>query len=240
MTNLQTQSFPQSNIVFPFEPICYDRNGEIIYPEQRETDMGEASSHNALMMEFLQALRFFLKSRNDIFVTGNMNVYYEEGNPRKWFAPDILVAFGVENKNRKVFKIWQEGIFPQVIFEIASETTYENDLYGEKFKLYETLGAEEYYLLDAERTYLPAPLMAFRRENGRLKEVQIVNNRVFSNHLGLEIVQTENNFRLFNPATQNFLFTLQESEAEKLEIKRRANVEIEKLKAEIEWLKGNK
>jgi len=73
---------------------------------------------------------------------------------------------------------------------------------------YARLGAEEYYLLDPEREYLPSPLMAFRRDNGRLMSVNIEDNRVFSPLLNLEIVDTGKSFRLFNPKSQEFLQTV--------------------------------
>ena len=131
-------------------------------------------------------------------------VYYEKRNPQKWLAPDVFVCFGVENKLRRVFKTWNEGVFPQVIFEIASETTFENDLGGKRLD-YARLGVEEYYLLDPERDYLPSPLMAFRRDTGKLLSVNVENNRVFSPLLNLEIVDTGKSFRLFNPQTKEFL-----------------------------------
>ena len=91
-----------------------------------------------------------------------------------------------------------------MVFEIASDSTFENDLGGKRLD-YERLGVEEYYLLDPERAYLPSPLMAFRRENGRLLSVNVENNRLLSPLLNLEIVDTGKSFRLFNPNTQEFL-----------------------------------
>ncbi len=65
---------------------------------------------------------------------------------------------------------------------------------------------------------------------------QITDSRVFSPRLGLELVQTENTFRLFNPQTNEFLRTLEESEAERHQIAS----ELDRLKAEIERLKAEK
>lgn len=224
----QTKIFPRSQP----ESKYFSETEEIIYPEQREDDMGETSFHAKLINRLLGVLLHFFEQREDVFISSNMNIYYVEGNPYKWFAPDILIAFGVQNHERSVYKIWQEKVFPQVVFEVASDRTWKNDV-SDKLKLYEQLGAEEYYILDSEFKYLPAPLMAFRRENDKLLPVQISGDKVFSPRLNLEIVRTENNFRLFNPQTGNFLLTLEESE-EKLH---RAEAELEILKAEIEKLR---
>ncbi|MDQ3130713.1 MAG: Uma2 family endonuclease [Acidobacteriota bacterium] len=231
----QTQTFPRSQTEINY----FSETEEIIYPEQREDDMGETSFHYRVISDLMQMLRMFFREREDVFMTGNMNIYYVEGNPYKWFAPDILVAFGVQNHERSVYKIWQEKVFPQVVFEVASDRTWKNDVSG-KLKLYEQLGAEEYYILDSEFKYLPSPLMAFRRENDALLPVEISGDKVFSPRLNLEIVRTENNFRLFNPQTGEFLLTLEESEAEKKNFESRAitaEMELELLKAEIEKLK---
>ena len=176
----------------------------IYYPAELEDEMGETAFHYKLVFLFFGLLDAFFSKQSDVSVAANMMVYFEEGNPKKWLAPDVFVCFGVEKKLRRVFKTWEEGVFPQVVFEIASDSTFENDLGGRRLD-YARLGVEEYYLLDPEREYLPSPLMAFRREKGRLLSVNIENNRVLSPLLNLEIVDTGNSFRLFNPESQEFL-----------------------------------
>ena len=219
----------------------------VYYPEQRETDMGETSIHIKLLTELLQILDVYLKRRDDAFISGNMNLYYEEGNARRWFAPDLLIAFGVPNVHRSSYLLWREKVFPQVVFEISSEKTWRNDI-DEKLEIYDGLGAEEYYVLDPEFAFLPAPLMAFHRQDGRLTAIAVDDEKVYSPRLGLEIVRIRDNFRLFNPASQSFLMNLEESDASLKESEAEvingrlraiaAESEIERLKAEIEKLKS--
>lgn len=246
MTNLQTQVFPRSNPFFSVEPTEYDRNGEIIYPEQRETDMGETLFHYKLISYFWNALTTFFVEREDVFIAANMNLYYEEGTPQKWYAPDIFVAFGTENYPRSSYRVWQEGIFPQVVFEVASDRTWDKDI-GEKYKFYQDFGVEEYYILDPEFMFLSAPMLAYHRWENRLLSVNVENNRVLSPLLSLEIVRLGRDFRLFNPQTNEFLPNLTEAgekirkvEAENLAIKQKAEAEIAGLKAEINRLKARK
>jgi len=203
-------------------------NDEIIYPEQREDDIGETSIYITLITNFLSILKLFFKERDNVFLSANMNLYYEEGKPNKWYAPDLLVAFGVPNHERSSYQVWKENVFPQVIIEVASDKTWDNDI-GKKYKDYEQFGAEEYYILDPEFAFLPAPLLAFHRQGERLLSAPVNDGRIFSPRLGLEIVRTENSFRLFNPQRGEFLMTLEE-----------AGTEIEKLKAEIERLKAQR
>lgn len=201
---------------------------EISYPEQREDDMGETSIHINLVANVLNILKLFFKERKDVFLSANMNLYYEKDNPNKWFAPDILIAFGVPNHERSSYQIWEENVSPQVIFEVSSERTWKIDV-SEKLETYAQLGVEEYYILDPEFAYLPAPIMAFHYHGDRLLTTTVNNERIFSPRLGLEIVRTENNFRLFDPGKNEFLRTLEEAESE-----------VEKLRSEIERLKAEK
>src|SRR5438874_12855421 len=146
---------------------------KVRYPAEIEGEMGETAARYLLNSELFHLLRAFLMSRNDVAVAANMMVYYDEGNPQKWLVPDMFVCVGVKNANRHLFKTWEEGVFPQVIFEVASDETFENDLGGKRLD-YARLGVEEYYLLDPEREYLPSPLMAFHRRAGRLLSAELI------------------------------------------------------------------
>ncbi len=234
----QTRNFPPQNAE-NYTSTIYDG---VYYPEEREDDMGETSTHAKLINKLLAMLLHYFDGRDDVFATTNMNLYFEPGNPRRWYAPDLLVAFGVPNVERSSYLLWREKIFPQVIIEIASEKTWRNDI-DEKLRMYEEFGAEEYYVLDSEFAYLPAPMMVFRRQGANLVEINVTDDKIFSPRLGLEILRTENTFRFFDPQTNKFLLTLEESEEQKSEYKLRAEFaenEIERLDAELERLKSQK
>ena len=191
---------------------------EVVYPEQRETDLGETSIHYQIISKLMQMLTYF-ENRNDIFIASNMNLYYEEGNPQKWYAPDLMIAFGVGNHNRSSYKVWDEGIFPNVIFEVASDRTWKVDL-TDKLELYGELGTQEYYILDT-KDYLPLPLMAYRTNGKRLVYQPAENNRIYSPLLNLEIVENENTFRLYDTENKEFLMTIQEMKAELERLRKR-------------------
>lgn len=204
--NNQIPDLGTSNVAVRY-PSTVTELEEVYYPVEIEGEMGETAFHFKYVRLFSILLETFFASRTDVTVAGNMMVYHSEGNSRKWLSPDVFVCFGVENKLRRVFKTWEEGVFPQVVFEIASDNTFENDLGGKRLD-YARLGVEEYYLLDPEREYLPQPLMAFHRDKGRLVSAPINDNRVMSILLALEIVDTGESFRLFNPESREFLQAL--------------------------------
>src|SRR5262249_29784607 len=178
--------------------------GYVTILNEDDEDMGETTLHYQLVNYLLNALKLFLANRVDCFIAANLRLSYDANNPLRWYAPDILIAFGVENHERSSYHLPTEKIMPQVIFEVASEKTAARDV-GEKYLEYARLGVEEYCLLDPERAYLPASLIAYQRDNGELLQVKIRNHRVHSPRLGLEIVDTGNDFRLLNPATNELL-----------------------------------
>lgn len=197
-----------------------------------DEDMGETTLHYKLVHYLFTALQLFLATRADGFVAANLRLSYDENNPLKWYAPDILVAFGVENRERSSYQLQAEKVMPQVIIEVASGQTVGKDL-GDKYLDYARLGVEEYYLLDPERALLPRPLMAYQRDEGELIQVKIRNNRIFSPRLGLDMVDTGNDFRLLNPTTNKFLQSPEELAHETAKLKQQV--------AELEALlkKGN-
>jgi len=186
---------------------------EIYYPESDGKPMAETDIHREQMYYLIETLKIHFASRTDVYVSGNIMFYYEEGNIRKVFSPDVMVCFGVSGDIRRTYKLWEEGQFPQVIFEISSRGTWGEDL-NKKWFLYQQFGVKEYYIFDPEYDYLPEPLVAYRVKRGELKQVPIKNRRIFSEELGLEIVDTGEGLRLFNPTTNEFMRTLSESEIE--------------------------
>ena len=210
-TGFQIENEPDDERLYPVRN--FDDDDEAMYPVVTEDEMGETAKHYKQIAVLFSLLEAFFAARSDVLVAANMSLYYDEGAPSKWLAPDLMVCFGVSNEPRRVYRAWQEKIFPQVVFEVASEATVENDL-GKKYLEYNRLGAEEYYLLDPERAYLPAPFLAYQLDDSRLKAVQIQNNRVFSPRLNLEIVDTNSDFKLFDPTENVFLQSLEEAQAE--------------------------
>ena len=70
----------------------------LIYPSADRKPMAETDRHRKLMVDFIQMLEHHFREVNDVYVSGNLLIYYEEGNPRRSIAPDVFVAFGVGKK----------------------------------------------------------------------------------------------------------------------------------------------
>ena len=198
---------------------------EIYYPESDGKPMAETDVHRDQMNYLIECLKIFFRGRKIAYVSGNIMFYYEEGNPHKSFSPDVMICFGVTPEDRRTYKLWEEKQFPQVVFEISSRSTWGEDL-NKKWFLYQKFGVKEYYIFDPEYDYLPEPLIAYRLKKGELRQVEVKNGRIFSEQLGLEIVDSGEGLRLYDPQTNEFIKTLQEATEEI----RRLREEIEKLK----------
>jgi len=215
-------------------PPLVSKNGgrEIYYPESDGKPMAETDVHVTLIADLLKTLRTHFSQTEDVKVLADILFYYEEGNPRKSVAPDVMVVSGVGKHSRRTFKLWEERP-PDVVFEISSRGTWKEDL-QKKFFLYQDFGVKEYYIFDPEYDYLKdEPLVAYHLKNGEFKPVKIKRGKVHSPFLKLDIVDTGKGLRLFNAETKEFLPTTEElaTRAEKLES------EVEQLKAELVRLK---
>lgn len=121
--------------------------------------MAESDLHRDIIFYLIHLLQRFFNGQQ-VYISGNLLVYYEEGNPRRSVAPDCFVVRGVEARRRLSYRIWEEGKAPEVVFEISSRSTQREDL-GKKMRLYAQLGVQEYFLYDPTGDYLDPPLAAF-------------------------------------------------------------------------------
>lgn len=88
--------------------------------------------------------------RQDIFVGGNMFVYFslEQVRNRDFRGPDFFVVLGVPKREHKSWVVWQEGKGPDLVIELLSESTAALDK-GEKKQIYQDqLRVPEYFWFD--------------------------------------------------------------------------------------------
>lgn len=132
----------------------------VIYPESDGKPMAESDLHREIMFYIIHLLQRWLHGQQ-VYVSGNLLLYYEEGNPRKVVAPDCFVVWGVDPQRRLIYKLWEEGKAPGVVFEVTSKSTKRED-WVTKMALYARLGVHEYYLYDPTGDYLRPTLQAFQ------------------------------------------------------------------------------
>jgi Uma2 family endonuclease len=142
---------------------------QIEYPTSDGQPMAETTLHRKVMSDTIEALERRYADVADVWVGGNLLMYYQKGNPQKSVAPDVLLARGIAKWNREIYLVWEEKP-PTLIFEITSKTTRSEDT-GEKKDLYERLGVEELVLFDPYGDYLKPRLQGLRHEQGRYRPI---------------------------------------------------------------------
>lgn len=125
------------------------------------TEDGEPleSNWHRLQINLLDDLvRQHWRDRQDFFAGGNMFVYYslQQARNRDYKGPDFFIVKGVDGSYaRDKWVVWEEnGRLPDIIVELMSPSTLDEDL-GNKRKLYErTFRTPEYFCYDPEHQQL--------------------------------------------------------------------------------------
>lgn len=209
------------------------RGNEIFYPESDGEPMAETDFHAKLLTNLRLALEMFFAGREDVYVTGNIMFYYEEGEPKEFISPDVMVCFGIPKGNRTSYKTWEENdVVPSVIIEVSSRGTWRKDRV-EKRALYAMLGVKEYFIFNPLDLKSDFSFVALHLKNGEYEALEITNGQILSKVLNLELVVRDDTLRLFDPAAGELLKTTEEL-AETVGELGEENVE---LKTEIKRLK---
>ena len=157
------------------------------YPTSDGRPMGETDLHRSVMFDTINTLIDYFAGQ-EVYVTGNLLLYYEQGNRRKHVSPDCMVVRGSEMRPRDYYLLWEEGRSPNAVVEITSQSTRREDM-KTKMELYrDVIGVREYFLFDPTSDYLKPRLQGYRLVNGRYAPIAIVEGRLSSSELALDLV----------------------------------------------------
>jgi Uma2 family endonuclease len=203
--------------------------GGVFYPESDGEPMAETDFQREPLAYAVSSLRLRFQERADVYVSGNLFVYYEEGNPAAVVAPDVFVVLGVPKHDRRIYKVWAEGKAPDVVIEITSKKTRTED---EKKKpaLYQQLGVKEYFQYDPTGDYLEPPLKGrWLDENGEYQPMSLSRLpggilSLYSYLLNLELHLEAGRLRLFDPDAEVYLLSHEEEQQARREAERQARV----------------
>ena len=181
------------------------------FPESDGAPMAE-SLENMIEMIFGMNFLMELQGRTDFAVGGNQFLFYNPLNGREHFSPDVYVALGVPPGPRRTWKTWVEGKCPDLVMEITSGSTEDEDT-GTKLRKYGELGAREYYIYDPLHKLVPS-LRAYRYESGWPVALPVADGRVVSPLLGAELRVVGTYLRVVDPRTgEPMLMTAEERQA---------------------------
>ena len=189
---------------------------EIHYPESDGQPMAESDLHRDVMTDLIHGLKARYIREPNVYVGGNLLLYYVEGDPRKSVSPDVLVTWGIRKGRRKTYRLWKEGRAPGFVIEVTSDTTRTEDL-GKKKDLYLQLEVEEYILFDPLGDYLHPRLQGHRLVLGRYQPIPLeADGSLLSRTTGLRLRIEGENLRLIDEATGERLLFAEEERAARL------------------------
>ena len=207
------------------------------YPDSDGLPMAESDVARNYLVYGVEALNFYFRDQPQVYVSGNLFIYYEKGNPKAVIAPDIFVILGVKKKERRSYKVWEEdNKVPTFVLEITSKSTVSEDQ-GTKWGLYAYLGVREYFQYDPTTDYLKPALQGYRLVGKNYEAISDRNTPqktiLFSEVLGLELHLENGEMRFYNPRSGETLLTPLEL-ADRDRLSRQALEEAEKTRLATE------
>ena len=193
---------------------------DIYYPDSDGNPMAETDAQFYPLTETVLALRQRYADRDDVYVSGDLLIYYRMNDNTVRLAPDVFVVFGIDDHLRSSYIIWREGgKTPDFVLEIASPGTFIRDM-TEKRALYAAIGVTEYWRFDPTgQLFSPALVGERLGEDGEYEPIEIGADddgilRGYSEVLELDVCQRpDGDLRLFDPETQTWLSYLAEEVA---------------------------
>jgi Uma2 family endonuclease len=176
------------------------------FPDLLELEEGEVADggpQHALAHYLESLLKWFYRSLH-WYVSGNMYIL-QENQPR--IAPDVFVCFTqLSEHEQDEISSWDmrepNRPAPRIVFEIASETTFEQDV-TDKIASYQHMGVEEYFAYDPTTPHIwtshSSRLRGWRYVDGNAIEL-IPDSRgwIWSQVLGKWLVPDGRYLRLYH------------------------------------------
>jgi Uma2 family endonuclease len=204
-------------------------------PDEDFEPMPEGDIQRRNLSYATEALKLWFDKEENVYVSGNLFIRYEQDLAEKRVAPDIFVVFGMSNENRVSYTIGEDGgKAPDFVLEVISKGTRSKDRKQNPL-IYKYLGVKEYFQYDpSSKLSKSSALNGVRLTNGKYVAIasSVLADGTLSLHsevLGLDLHLYPNlNFRFFDPLSNQMLRSYAEAEHD------REIAELERSQAELE------
>ena len=146
------------------------------YPCSDGQPMAESDFQLKPLVYAITALQTHFLHQSQVYVAGDMFLYFKEGAPRAVVAPDVFVVVGAPKHKRMSYKLWEEPKAPDFVLEITSRSTRKEDQ-GRNREVYASLGVGEYWLFDPTGDYLAPRLQGFSLHAGEYRPLASSRSR---------------------------------------------------------------
>ena len=144
---------------------------ELRLPSEDDEPVTQGTDQLVAIVECFGGLRRHWRGRRDVFVGADQFIHWDRSyhpckNPENPpIAPDVYVAFGVADRPRLSYVVWEEGKPPDFVLEVVSPSSRRRDE-KEKPLVYAKMGVPEFFLYDPGAKPAPA-LFGFQLRGGR-------------------------------------------------------------------------
>jgi Uma2 family endonuclease len=154
----------------------------------------ETQRHKLQMDLLIDALFPWLEAREEGYVGGNMFVYFSAAQLRNeaFKGPDFFAVLGVPKKERKSWVVWEEGKAPDVIIELLSESTAQQDKTEKKEIYRDRLRVPEYFWYDP---FNPEDWAGFILKEGIYEPLSLDAGRLVSQQLRLALIRWQGSYK---------------------------------------------
>ena len=143
---------------------------ELRLPSCDDEPVSQNTRQGMAIAECAGSLQYRWDGRQDVFVGFDQFLYWKRSYRRKRtkanapLAPDVYVVFGVANRHRESYVVWEEGKPPDFVLEVVSPSSRKRDT-TEKPRRYAKIGVREFFLHDPYGKLDPA-LAGFELRRG--------------------------------------------------------------------------
>ena len=141
------------------------------YPESDGKPMADSTGQFRWIQFLSGNLSYLFKDDTNVLVASDLLWYPVRGRPDIVTAPDVMIIWGRPKHDRRSYKQFEEeGIAPQVVFEVLSHSNTKEET---EFKtaFYRERGVREFYLYDHENCSFEVVLFA----NGVTQSIPVAN-----------------------------------------------------------------
>jgi Uma2 family endonuclease len=162
----------------------------VMYEDEGQDEMGESDPHTDTDHILRTAILAHLRSRPEMRTFSNLNVFYHRVDRWAYVSPDLLVVRPIGPLPERVssYRIGVQGPAPDLMIEILSRRSFQQQDLTNKPIIYSRLGVAEYILVDSTGEFLERRLLLRRlQDDGTWLDEQDADGGVTS-RLGFRIV----------------------------------------------------
>jgi len=96
---------------------------KIEYATSDGRPFAESDWHREIMTDLIKVLEAHYAGDPQVYVSGNLLLYYVPGNKHRRVSPDVFVVKGVSKHERPYLLLWEERKSPNLVIEVTSFST---------------------------------------------------------------------------------------------------------------------